>query len=322
MNSNKLTIVLPTYNRSHNACKRLEDLINDGIHLSNKIIVVNDGSSDDTYNKLEEFKDIQNVAILHNPNNLGYAKNLMFCINQCETEYVLFMTDDENYYHEYFLEIEEQICNANPMIDFMSCSWESPSSTRNFRKLAKIDCFGIWKSAKHASGLIYNARSLKKYFKKLEEALEDSCLVAHFFPQIFLLHHVYANGGALYVCPIKIGGNDEAITTNINDHSGNNYKSIYNAFHRHISFQNFYKCLADEYQESKFKYLRKIHKLTLYNQVLIGLEQDFPLIKDDMYLSSYLSNLNPKFLFKYLLRVVVIKMKFLYLKITSNLNRS
>jgi glycosyltransferase involved in cell wall biosynthesis len=61
-------VVIPTYNNG----QTLEKVINDVLQVTSKIIVVNDGSSDDTYAILQRFPQISVVSYLKNKGK-GYA---------------------------------------------------------------------------------------------------------------------------------------------------------------------------------------------------------------------------------------------------------
>jgi glycosyltransferase involved in cell wall biosynthesis len=89
-----LAIIIPCYN--------VQDYVSDAIRsvLSQKskfdqIILVDDGSTDNTWNEINKFKDIGEIEILKLRKNkgLGYARN--FGAKHAHTEFIMFMDSDD-----------------------------------------------------------------------------------------------------------------------------------------------------------------------------------------------------------------------------------
>lgn len=100
-----LTIAIPTYNRS----KRLEKSLNDLLAQINKskmnqylsVFVSNNGSTDLTAKILDKYNYIfkQNNIPLFSQNlkeNQGFDANVLNCYRNCDSEYIWFLSDDDN----------------------------------------------------------------------------------------------------------------------------------------------------------------------------------------------------------------------------------
>ena len=89
----KLSICIPTYNRSYYLMRLLNNIY-EQYSETVEVVVVNDGSTDNTNNVVESFYDKINVS-LHNQVNLGRATALKKAINSSSCEFTLLMDDED-----------------------------------------------------------------------------------------------------------------------------------------------------------------------------------------------------------------------------------
>ena len=71
MNNPLVSVIVPTYNRSHSILQTIYSIINQS-YKNYEIIVVNDGSTDNTIRILERFKD---SIVLLTQENKGHLEN-------------------------------------------------------------------------------------------------------------------------------------------------------------------------------------------------------------------------------------------------------
>lgn len=93
MKKNSLSIVITTFNR----CEKLKKLISSIVvpkSLNYEIIIINDGSEDDTRKFLDKYKRKKNF-ILINQENLGRSVSLMKGVKVASKEYTMIMDDDD-----------------------------------------------------------------------------------------------------------------------------------------------------------------------------------------------------------------------------------
>jgi glycosyltransferase involved in cell wall biosynthesis len=317
MLSSKLTIFLPTFNRCENVVKQIQFLISSQIDDYFKIVVINDGSSDQTESELLQFDSRPNIKTINHPENLGYAQTHINCFTICDTEYLIFLTDDDDYFPHSLSEAETLLEKLAP--DFLSCSWQSTTSTRKFTTYGEISFFNIWKSAKHAPGLIYKVSAVQTVLSKLQNELHQDNLVAFFFPQIFILFNLKCTGYKLFKTPLVIGKNPAsgAMTTNANDKHGNNYFSLNNVIERHMAFQDFYKKLSLKFSCKEIVLIKDLHSLTLHNDVYRGALLNIDEISDGFMVSSLLSSLRMNNLLRSFVVIVILKYKIFLSKILN-----
>ena len=105
-------------NRIMNALKSIETQT----YTNWEFIICDDGSTDDTYNKLlEHAKDKPNYKIIQNKTNLGLAATLNHCIEYSNGEYIARMDDDDVSYPDRFKKQVEYL-QLHPEIAFLSSS--------------------------------------------------------------------------------------------------------------------------------------------------------------------------------------------------------
>lgn len=100
-----LTIAIPTYNRAHRLEKSLNDLLSQIIKSKKKqylsVFVSDNGSTDTTAAVINKYSDIfnQNNIIFSShsfSNNRGFDANVLNCYRNCDSEYIWFLSDDDN----------------------------------------------------------------------------------------------------------------------------------------------------------------------------------------------------------------------------------
>lgn len=116
------TVVVPVYNGENYIKKCLDSLLNQTVDYY-KIIVVNDGSTDDTQGILEEYKKMSKIAfeIIEKKNGgLSSARNAG--IKKANTEYILFV-DSDDYVEPDYVEV---LCRAIQTMeaDIVCCGYE------------------------------------------------------------------------------------------------------------------------------------------------------------------------------------------------------
>lgn len=103
----KLSIIIPSYNEAENLSIVLPPLIEFCERNNFEIILVNDGSKDNSKEILANFANTEHLTILHHKLNKGYGGAIKSGIRACQTEYLITIDADgqhrvediENLYH-------------------------------------------------------------------------------------------------------------------------------------------------------------------------------------------------------------------------------
>ena len=95
----KIFIIIPIYNEEKIIEKVVSELINKTLVFNIKIILINDGSKDETKKKIERFRDNENIVII-NKQNEGHGKTISCGINtlKYDCDYIFQMDSDDQFY--------------------------------------------------------------------------------------------------------------------------------------------------------------------------------------------------------------------------------
>lgn len=97
----KISIILPVYNAEKTIKKCIDSIINQTFK-DYKIIVINDGSTDNTLNILNSYNDERLIVINSKNKGTGNARNI--ALDKVDTEYITFI-DADDYIDSRYLEI-------------------------------------------------------------------------------------------------------------------------------------------------------------------------------------------------------------------------
>lgn len=91
----KVSIIVPVYNTEARLRMCLESLVNQTIK-DIEIIIINDGSTDDSENIIKEYKEkYSSLITYYNKQNEGIAKTRNFGIEKANSDYILFVDSDD-----------------------------------------------------------------------------------------------------------------------------------------------------------------------------------------------------------------------------------
>lgn len=89
-----LTIIVPAYNEEESLPAFLDELQEYCIHNAFKLIIVDDGSSDNTKQILDDLKKSDWLTVIHHKINRGYGSAIKTAIEQVETEFLITIDAD------------------------------------------------------------------------------------------------------------------------------------------------------------------------------------------------------------------------------------
>lgn len=110
----KISIIITAYNYGKFITQALNSAINQNYSKPYEIIIINDGSTDNTLDILNNYKDKADIKII-NTENIGLAKACNLGINKSQGEYIIRL-DADDYFDENILLVESSILDARPDI--------------------------------------------------------------------------------------------------------------------------------------------------------------------------------------------------------------
>ena len=166
-----LTIAYPTYNRSKAVTYNLKKLFSHNLPKCIKVLVIDNCSSDKTFEKLSHLKKIHNFNLIKNRKNIGGVENIIKLFLSSKTDYILICSDED----------EVLIENINHVLSFLNKRKPKFVSgqiikkgkiSRGSRFIRKLKKFEFGPASYYMSGLIFRLNDAKKIIKDINPFLQ------------------------------------------------------------------------------------------------------------------------------------------------------
>ena len=128
MTTPRLTIGMPTYRRAHTIRRALSSLAKQTSR--DFVLVISDNASGDpeTLKVIQEFgSDIPELVLVAQPENIGALPNLVFLLGVAETEYFMWLADDDEITPNYVAELIA-LLSADPTVVTAMGRWVAMQS--------------------------------------------------------------------------------------------------------------------------------------------------------------------------------------------------
>jgi len=274
-NQKLITICIPTYNRSDRVTNLIKTLLSFELNNEIEILVIDDYSSDNTFESLSQFSDVPNVSVYRNQQNLSRARTQVKYFNLCKTEFLVELADDDYLLKDGLLELLDLLPKLD--VDFLSTRWIGPDGSfqqgRGSDKVQDISLTNLRTSSEHAFGCVFRASIIRHSEKYILKRLDRDCALAFFYPQNILLCMAMLNNLTLVSCPILLGGYSlvGSAPSNFFDSNGNEYLSLSASFNNYLGLKEFYEDMLEQFPESplfdELTILSNYHNLSLYNSI-------------------------------------------------------
>jgi glycosyltransferase involved in cell wall biosynthesis len=274
-NQKLITICIPTYNRSDRVTNLIKTLLSFELNNEIEILVIDDYSSDNTFESLSQFSDVPNVSVYRNQQNLSFARTQLKYFNLCKTEFLVTLADDDYLVKDGLLELLDLLPKLD--VDFLSTRWIGPDGSfhqgRGSDKVQDISLTNLRTSSEHAFGCVFRASIIRHSEKYILKRLDRDCALAFFYPQNILLCMAMLNNLTLVSCPILLGGYSlmGSAPSNFIDSNGNEYLSLSASFNNYLGLKEFYEDMLEQFPESplfdELTILSNSHNLSLYNLI-------------------------------------------------------
>lgn len=96
MTTDFLTIGIPTYNRVAVVVHHVQELIKESVPDVARVLIIDNASTDGTFESLRELCNETPIRLLRNDSNLGYKGNYLRLFEECETEYLVVTSDEDH----------------------------------------------------------------------------------------------------------------------------------------------------------------------------------------------------------------------------------
>ncbi|WP_293899138.1 glycosyltransferase family 2 protein [Sphingobacterium sp. UBA5670] len=141
MNQNKISVVIPMYNAAKTIIQTIESVFTQTWKGDIEIIVVNDGSKDNSKTLVEEYikaRSIHNIVLV-NQENAGVSRARNEGMRRCSGDWICLLDSDDTWLPNK-LERQLAILATDPTIDFLGTTRNGEYFPRlAFRRLGKIN---------------------------------------------------------------------------------------------------------------------------------------------------------------------------------------
>ena len=147
-----ISVLIPTYNRQNTITRAIRSILDQTISkLNYEIIVIDDGSTDDTCSVLSPFlKDINLISL---PSNVGLPAALNEGIKQSHGQFIVRL-DSDDYVLSAYLEILSLALRLNNSIDAVACDYQLVDMRENVIKT--VNCM----EEPIACGIMYRTQQI------------------------------------------------------------------------------------------------------------------------------------------------------------------
>ena len=171
MFSKKITICVPSYNRASYLGRCLRSLIDQSFDFKHyEIIVVNDGSLDDTNLVLNAFK--KDIILIENKKKIGLSSSLNKAIKKSTGKFFL-RVDSDDYVNKNYIKFLYEAAIRNPEFNAVSCDYYLIDENEKVLKKCNSEKSPI------GCGIIFRIKDLKKVgmYSPKEKIHEDKDLI-------------------------------------------------------------------------------------------------------------------------------------------------
>jgi glycosyltransferase involved in cell wall biosynthesis len=301
MSTVALTIAVPTYRRADAVLALMEDLLPWAWAAGVAVLVVDDGSTDDTWPRLQaiaaagagstaggppEAGVAPGPRMLRNPENLGYARTFCRLVRETDTEWLLMAEDDGAVVREGVLRLLEWLADADT--DFVSTQWFKPDGSlyRGRTETGPIQAREFRQAATHAPGLVYRVAAAKAALLLLEEHLARGSDAARIYPQVFVATESIARGRAMW-WPGVVCRQSVKLASGITDEAGRAYSHPASRVAQVLAFDALFRDMQDRAPDKRYgraaQDLRRQNGRSLYKTVRTAVLAENPRADADAY---------------------------------------
>lgn len=283
----KLTLCIPTYNRNKSVEALVESIISSGLLDSVSLIVIDDGSVDKTHELLKRKCSgfHESVKIIRYDTNKGMANGLFRFFEECQTEYLMMLADDDIVIPQGVRELIDYLEKRAP--DFASTTWlaNATGGSRVFRgraREARIKLAEIRTASNHAPGLVYRVPAVLPDLGFLRQRLVAGCYATMIFPQVVIALSLALRTNNCWWCPIASGGyhEDGAKPSGLRDRDGNHWSSVIGRWNEQKAFSDVYSyfySIAPSFSVRKaVERLGVLHELESFERLKSGIAVERP----------------------------------------------
>ncbi len=289
----KFTIAYTTYNRKDLITRRLNSLLTMNIPGNVEIIIVDNASSDGTFQAISDLIDGTEVKVYRNNENLGFSGNFVETIRRAKGDYVMWSSDKD----------EVDLSGVQSLLDWIGSEMKPDLVVLNYyRKMklkshhpstirknkTKVIKYGDLWSCSHLPGIVWNRSVTLANLDDWSEMKKAYPETSRYYPQLLLMIKITPYLNSYFFDGHIAYQKDYADFSYHAATSGEHFSHLASRWSQHKELINLIEaCIREEKNINHKKYLYKMDKSlnrNLYEFVSTAIREERP------GLHAYLSN--------------------------------
>lgn len=194
-----LTIGYATHNRKKLILKRLKEIIKLCSNFNIEFIIIDNASTDNTYEELTNTYSGKEIHIYKNSENLGFSGNVIEIINKANGKFVMWVSDEDKVSENKILEILNYLESNNSDAIVLNHYKEINNSLHPIRinssRLIKIK--DLWKTS-HLPGIIWNRNSINKFIIQWSEFKNSYPEISRYYPNLIFMVYLIPKANSFF----------------------------------------------------------------------------------------------------------------------------
>ena len=281
----KLTIAIPTYNRPDTVLKTVLKLLSFPNSNRVNILIIDNGSD---VNIVDFFQDklpkLSNLSIKRFETNAGFHESFYRLFDECETEYLMSLSDEDYFDFSYLNEVLEILVSDSPNLLVVSAKNKSRFLSKSNR--TRLPLYRLKDETSYISGLIYKTRPVVEninFFRGLSNSEEFAFL----YPAVLVAFALALDGRCLRFkkVGIQIG---VIVPTLIKSTRGLAYKLPTERVYQYVSLLKCFYEMKLYFPEfySKLRILEFYTRMNFFGSIFDSIGRISPDAKSDFVYSS------------------------------------
>jgi glycosyltransferase involved in cell wall biosynthesis len=287
-----LTIAIPSFNRPESALQAIKNLLESSkLPEQVQVILANNGSTEEGYDLVEQFvEQIPNATYLSFSDNLGFAGNLLRLIQNCESKYVLTMSDEDDLDTADLQKLLQNLKSKSPNLCILRSFTSKPNKTKKLRAKS------LKGASSSMSGIILNLDSLRPMWPKITNLVSTEEF-GTLYPQVILALILFSQGNSNLCSTPTISARSQLPTT-IRSSNGNVYWHPTERVYQYLSLNRSIKRIGEEFvpiSNRRLVSFRKANERKFFGSILDAISMIEPEIVVDFTRSSFITAINAEF---------------------------
>ncbi len=194
INYNKplITIGIPTYMRKGTIVKRIEELKKKTLPEEVEVLIIDNASTDGTFEALTEQCRNTDIKVLQNPSNLGFHGNFVQLLKKCNSNYLLYSSDEDEILIENLRDFINFLKKRTP--SFVSAQYILGRKLyRGKRSIEDLKASDIWHTT-HLPGLVFHIGLSREFASNFDELQLRFPSISTYYPHLELFIPLLVKG--------------------------------------------------------------------------------------------------------------------------------